>query len=1369
MAQTLYERILARDAGGGSGHPTRTTQPGFRDPSTGYINPGPLGGFLASSLSSIPEFVGAEPTPLAAAFRTEHPWAGLASEMLPLAVPYVGAYRLSQIPALATRLEGVAARVANPITSPILHGAAREMIRYAPLEASRLAVGAVAYPDNFGELFADVAFSEAMAGGFGAVGGFFRAGGRAGREARPDVSGVDMYAAPTVQLRSLREGGELVDPAFGREAAEQTLINDVLTEAPGTGGISRNRMPTIHNLDGARGRQDVDEVNSFFSLSDAASTGVRRQLLAEGDEASLTTLNVGQQQEIAEALGLQNIAQVAESTFFPRIATAVDQRGAGVLGRLFENPTLQRVDENTWLAREAGDGLHVVARRLPSVAPNPTAADLAASVAESVAPARRRRPRAFGPAEVRAGDRFLIAKTDRPGIFSPAMQSVADSNYATWARWRQAWQEPFHPSDIFSQADNELLATLTPQDYTNLRSQSRRTWVDRKSEALTKRATGEAGLTDSATGRAMAEQLHDLIAPTMFKQGRSGLYARFESVLRNRISVADQRVRELFRGRTVIAGSALKHIHKAKLEPVSPHGTMMQHWNNLTDDELELAVKAGITQTPADDLAKLTDDGVVSASASSAIRSLQALDQEAMQMVLPALEASGSHTKFNMLEGYIMPVARLGDFMQSVRDEAGRVVSIVSGKTGVHTNRQADAIVAEAQRQGRTWTTGKSELSHVTEHEPSQLDTLFADVQRRIGTDESADAIVRDAMKRLQYSAHGGRRQPSIGTSGTPGMFKTRTGLTTIVEMPNRKELLESIEAHYTRLFRYAATQGYAERWGNEITRFQKYEPTLAADLMRKRDQYLGIEGQITNTLNKVLQPVLGHVLGSKPATRIAAATNELMYNFNLAWVNPTFALLNSLTPIMTVLPHIAFTLQASRSTAQRLMQFIPMYGEAGLPIGAASHLSPLKVLWQAVRDMKGGDPELRKMWQELADDGTLHQSQLDEFLGPNGRGPQSLRETFKQDGYVSFFRESSTYMARKSEEFSRLVSANAGYRLGRDAIGLEGAQLKNFTRRFVETTNYLYGVTDRPRLFTGPLGSIFGLFKNWQMHYLGMMANYAGLAWRENVWSPLLWQSGAALSLGGLGATPLRHIADGIANWYTGDDSSYRWMLENWPNAADEIWFGLPSFLGVSLQASSAMPGTDVRNEITSLTSIVAWERAKAIGTAVGSAMSQSQATGENALENPNVRDQLLAALTPRVVSRMFASVEGDYIKSMTTGYPQVRNVSPAGRLLHGLGMNQIEIERQQIASRELWRDQERQRAMITGIGSAYAQAALRGDGQEMESLIQRSLLLGLPLSSVMRSAQNFQRREESSDNLSRFDRVEAGRWQAALEADGR
>jgi hypothetical protein len=121
----------------------------------------------------------------------------------------------------------------------------------------------------------------------------------------------------------------------------------------------------------------------------------------------------------------------------------------------------------------------------------------------------------------------------------------------------------------------------------------------------------------------------------------------------------------------------------------------------------------------------------------------------------------------------------------------------------------------------------------------------------------------------------------------------------------------------------------------------------------------------------------------------------------------------------------------------------------------------------------------------------------------------------------------------------------------------------------------------DRSRVLTGPIGSTWGLFKNWQFHFIGSMAQYAGLAAKDKVFAPMLWQGASAVALGGIGATPLVMLADGLAKFASDSPDSFAWLQDNWQGpGADAIYFGFPTTLGINLQSSSMMPGTDITHE---------------------------------------------------------------------------------------------------------------------------------------------------------------------------------------------
>ena len=111
-----------------------------------------------------------------------------------------------------------------------------------------------------------------------------------------------------------------------------------------------------------------------------------------------------------------------------------------------------------------------------------------------------------------------------------------------------------------------------------------------------------------------------------------------------------------------------------------------------------------------------------------------------------------------------------------------------------------------------------------------------------------------------------------------------------------------------------------------------------------------------------------------------------------------------------------------------------------------------------------------------------------------------------------------------------------AGIKTGRLMGITDTGELGQFAKKFTERTNYLYGQADRAGIMTGPVGGTFGLFKNWMMHYVGNMAEYAGEGFKRNNWTPLLWQQASTFGIGGFAATPLYPLAQTFNDWASDD-----------------------------------------------------------------------------------------------------------------------------------------------------------------------------------------------------------------------------------------
>lgn len=1323
--------------------------------------PGFGAGFVSSVVSGMGEMFGMPTLETAQRFRNENPTSGFISQLISPLPEYSAMYRLSKLPKFASALERGTVATARGLgidaaTAPVRAGMIREVLRFAPLEASRLAVGGLAFgafDDNHvidSDLFADVALSTVITGGIGGIGGYFRAGGRRGPQPS-HVEGTDLRLTPTHQLDALMNDPSKVVGGMSADDFRVALREEILSERTAKGAVSQKPLPYITQLEGAGTADDVAAVNSLFGTRAVQSTskgGLSTRMLTEGPESNFKNLNAGEQAAVVAELGFDNIDEVARNAMFPRLQTAHGANGARQLNSVLSRPGWTPIGERAFLAREP-EGAFVIAKRLS---------------------------KGNGKLQgiVHGNDRWFVAKTTNPGAFVPEAKALGDQTMASWARWRQLWQ-PAARNNVFDQNTDLMLKAMTPLDYHDLLRMNKGSWISEMTKRLAARSADAAApgmrqaVRESKTLRDTAEWLYDTFKPTMFLEHQDARFGRLFGTMRNAVRVADNYATRIMQGKVVFKGTPSEALRGKRIDFESGfngHRPVKQIANDLTPAEVNLVAHASAgSELPETALKELMESGQLSSKAVTAVQELQAINRSMLdELVLPAIRDLPQVADVKWLEGYLMPRIYKGDWRVEVKNEKGAVTFLAAGRNGKQAQAEAQAVIEEAKARGKNWTMAESRLRNIIDPDSNDLSQLQEQLVKRLATDPDEASVVYDAMRKLAVKRATTGRNPAVPTSAST--LRPRTGRkgSPDVQTYTHEDLLSAIDGHTRTLLRFAGMQSWRERFGGIAYSWGQNNPTLYANLMRKAQQYLGIEGQITNTLNRALEPVLGGVLGKKAATKIAAATNEVMYNWNLALLNPTFAILNLLTPLQTVAPWIAMMTRAPSHEAGKMMQFVPIFDNAGRMRGSGSILSPMKVLGQATKMLRDPTDDLKVMLQQAMDDGVLSAQLYEEWVGRSARASQTLRGAFQEGGYLEFMRRGATYMAEKSESYSRMISFNSGYLVGKHHFGLEGDALYRFARRTTEVTMYQYGTVDRARIFTGPVGSVVGLFKNWQMHFLGNMINYAGLGWRTNTWSPLLWNVAAASALGGLGATPLKVMADGIARWNTDSPSAFQWMQENWHDSADEIYFGLPAFLGVSLQASSAIPGTDVRNEASSLGSVVIWKRMQAVGKALGDAWTVQTATGENALRDPNVRDKLLAALAPRALYRAASALEGDYVKSMSTGYPLARDISPSGKILHGLGMNMVEVERWQVAAKELWRDQEARRSAIEGLGISYADAMGNDDPDKMEQILLRAAAMKVPISSVIKSAKTRMRREAESDALSRFDKDLQARYRSAL-----
>lgn len=1300
-----------------------------------------LSGFAQSALSSFGETFFQAPTPAAEQFRLDNPVSGFVSGIVGPTVGMGAGFKVGKALGLG---EGLVGKLGlDAAERPFAAGAARLIGDMAPYEIGRLGLGFVAGDASPSEMFSDVALSTLLTGGLGGIGGYLTRSGTADKMIGRVVSSEgdsNIAFRPTLERRMLRAPDSTYTGELPKPDAISRLTLDVLNEKPAK-GAGPFAYDYVRGLEGATPAENKG-INALFKPGGKEGEGLLKQTLLETPESNALGINPGQAQEIATKAGFQTFDDLLDWTITPRLLTVQTPRAAGALAKVLdETSALQHVEDGVLIGKEAGGGLFVVGKRVQAGAAEAAAAGTKAKT--------------FGQAKIAQGDQWLMFLTDNPGVFAPKAHKLAASNVETWAKMRQAWK-PTGLNDPINAAMDRTMQVLTPADFQALKGMNQRTAVTFLADRLGERIAKQTGLSGSADWRQMAAGVLDVVKPTRFKENQDSIYQRLWTLMKSGVAEAQAIAGEAINGTPRLLSNAWRTAVGGGVEfggGFASHRPVRQIVADIDkefgQEGLKIVRSISDAQAPVEEMAKLVAEGTLSPRLQSLVSELQSVNKEWLtKVIMPAVEADPLlKSKFSLLEGYIAPRKWEGTWQVKLTNEAGQERHIVTAANPDQARLRANLIIAEEAKKGRKLLAEKAVMSgQEGANNAEYLDHLMSAVQ---GKDADFQQSLIAAQR--QYLAQTAR--PTVAKPSSLRYERTGRKMTS-ADAEKAEDLIQDIEQHMKRLGEYAAVTNFHGRFGQELAALKMRDPVLAQDLATKSLQLQGVGGQITQALDRSLSKVLGGAGGRTPATKIALQTNSLMHAWNLGIWNPTYAIVNFLQPFQTTLPRLVYLMQAPTSEQARLMMQLPRYNEAGKVVGTLGMMHPMKIIRESFRLMKKPGDELKQFYDQGLRDGTFSAQIMEDWKGGTARVNETIRGAYQRGGAWEAIKHVAFTMAEKSEQLSRMHTFNAYYLFGKHNWGLEGDALYQFIKRGTEVSMYGYKVTDRARIFTGPVGSMAGLFKNWQLHFIGDMMEYAGLGLKHGMWGPLLWQNAAGLAIGGVGgAGALKVMADGLAAWESDGESkgSYQWMKEHWSEAADEIYFGLPAFLGVSLQASAQMPGTDVRNEVNSLFSSVILERMKTLGAATGAAWSYAENAGRNPLGDPNIRDQLMMALAPRAFFRAASVMEGDYYLSMRTGTPMVRDLSIAQRIAMGTGLNLVEVDAAQREARRLYEDQQRERAAVQGLGQRFAQAQMVGDVEEMTQVINRAVAMGVGPSQVISSA-NTRRRREEGDIFTRY-----------------
>lgn len=695
--------------------------------------------------------------------------------------------------------------------------------------------------------------------------------------------------------------------------------------------------------------------------------------------------------------------------------------------------------------------------------------------------------------------------------------------------------------------------------------------------------------------------------------------------------------------------------------------------------------------------------------------------------------------KLNFLEGhYGISRTWRGDFRQAIVGPNGKTVWMVGGENPKVVQAETEKIL-ESLGEGFE---GQNIFLADRGNDLFQL----SKVNVKDPNYEAARQAHVDYMRQVGLGNYGKTR---TGQEGYKGQDRPMT----------IKEYEQTVSATARRITARMSRMSRGQLFASDLLNLGSTDPMAFKRLTERLNDLDGIHSAFAQGQNKLTDQLLAPIIGKDSATKITRVANGLMYHFQLGAGNLNFPIVNVMSMLQTTLPQLSFIMNAPPASLAPYYSTLPAQGANGLIKGAMSFLNPIKFTAKSLGAMAKPSPELWKHTIRASDEGVVDPRMLEEFMGEQARTLRGFKEAYKDGQWTDFMSAVSSALPTASEKFARIQSFTAGWLTGKDFYGLEGEDLYTFAKQFTNNTQFLYSTVDRARMITGPVGSIFGLFKNWQMHYMSQMAQYAGLAAKGvkegnfGYMQPLLWQMAGTGAVAGVGGMPLVWAADSMSRWAT-DESIMTNIYDAFGDntlASDVVYMGLPAALGVSFQGSGSAP--DPVRDASMLFSFVHLDRAQALGRAAGTMIDRWGDTGEHPVDSKLVRDQLVRALAPRSIYRAFAATEDRAIRSLNTGNPMISDLSYKDWFLYAAGINPTSVELSFKVYDELWKDQERMKNGIAGYGAAIAEAMVVKDWKAVNYLAIRGTAEGYPMDSIMNSAKTRYSNQVAGSGLQKFD----------------
>lgn len=1271
---------------------------------------GPFEGLVGSAVSSIPGLIGIDTRSSSLMrWQAEHPMLTLTGELGASLIPYVGWYKATKLPSIARRLEQVTVG-AKAAERPIATGALREVVRWTPFEAGRTALTAAfgdpgAWQDVLGEGVINVALGAGIGGLAAGIGGRATTSAMARREAElkrlyPDY---DRDLPRQLQLRQLLNIRENRIAALGKKADTDQHLN-----------ILRAHIDRLKQEIGAEQAPKLEGIQAKGGvyLRDLLTAGDRQELNRlfyqkfDSKVANMVRLSPSSVRSIAERETLEKAFQLPENyealTQFVRFTRFKTNDAAKAMQSTVRR-NMHKIGDETYLAAEK-EGLYVVAKRLPGEHP--------------------------------MDDRWMMLKTDQPGVFEPGAEKWAES-VKTYLQWQPGQvsaklMREAEKTDIYGNLfkTEQMLPKVAVKGLPKGNVDKAAEWMLRQAGFKGDLATQTGALAD------LKSILKSKIAPSMFQFRGNSTAAYIFAMAKQTFEHANTRAAEFFHGSIATPkGSVFSAIQKG---PAKESGGIQELINRLDADDLKIFQKAVLNG--------YSSEKAVAEGASPAVKSLMDELARVDKWLVNEINTTAKLTGRKGLQAkdnhFLMSRFWRGDYRVPIYSPNGNLIAMASGYTPKQALKQAQKWIERASKDGIKAHTKPG-------YETSDFLTDLALANKIKMSDPTSRAF---QQYRAGFDPKTFKERKDVG--GFAGEFDD--------DLLTKTELSQQIKKHLDQYLKYVADISVAHRYADDMAKLATQDPQLYQQLAQRLHDLAGRPTWFSKMQNQVVDKIMDAVLpmGKNSATKIVSLSNSYMVNFQLGMGNIMFPVLNAFTFLQTVVPEVAFVMKAMPESLARSYTFLPVYGVNRT--GGMGMFDMLKFMKNTFHEMKKpSSEEFREHLKRAIIEGSVDPRFAEEYVGEAAakikQAPWTKAGKEAETGWLEWMRAISEFPIGATERFARGHAFTTGHLLGRH-IGLADEQLYRFAKDFTNNTMFGYSTSDRARLLTGPMGSLFGLFKNWQMHYFGNMVNYMGEGFQRNNWAPLMWQIAGTMTTAGAGGLPLYGVADTMSRWMS-DKSLMLHLYESMDfndrdNTAleDGIFYGLPGFLGVSLQGSASAPLAEATRDFSMFFSVAMFERAKYLQGAAGDAIDHWITTGQHPFHDPAVVQKFSRALGPKSLYRSLQVIEDDALRSLQTGYPVISGLSLSQRAAYAAGFTPTDIERAYRVNEELWQDMNSRRDATTRFGEQLYQASRAGDGELMNRILMRATVEGLDVSSVIRSWKA-RAQKEASENV--FDRT--------------